>query len=62
MKQSVPRAAEHPTDFDEIVRKRTILLVPLSEAHMGQTNASALRATHIRHGLGCHPALAAGAS
>ncbi|WP_285250217.1 hypothetical protein [Pseudarthrobacter sp. fls2-241-R2A-168] len=29
-------------DFDEIVRKRKILLVPLSEAHMGQTNASAL--------------------
>jgi energy-coupling factor transporter ATP-binding protein EcfA2 len=29
-------------DFDEIVRKRKILLVPLSEAHMGSTNASAL--------------------
>ena len=29
-------------DFDEIVRQRKILLVPLSEAHMGQTNASAL--------------------
>lgn len=29
-------------DFDEIVRNHKILLVPLSEAHMGQTNASAL--------------------
>ncbi|MET3348989.1 UNVERIFIED_ORG: hypothetical protein ABID57_000658 [Arthrobacter sp. UYEF1] len=29
-------------DFDEIVRKHKILLVPLSEAHMGATNASAL--------------------
>jgi hypothetical protein len=29
-------------DFDDIVRNRKILLVQLSEAHMGQTNASAL--------------------
>ncbi|GAP53462.1 conserved hypothetical protein [Arthrobacter sp. Hiyo6] len=29
-------------DFDDIVQKRKILLVPLSEAHMGTTNASAL--------------------
>ena len=33
---------QNALDFDDIVRNRKILLVPLSEAHMGQTNASAM--------------------